>query len=346
MRFLITGHTGFKGAWLSLMLHEQGHEVSGIALDPEPGALFSTARIAELLQHDVRQDIRNFEALRVAVESIEPDVVIHMAAQPLVRASYAMPRETVEINVMGTMNLIEAIRAMDSVRAQVIVTTDKVYRNVGQSEGYIESDPLGGHDPYSASKAAADLIAQSWVSSFNLPPTAIVRAGNVIGGGDVSQDRLLPDLLQAFIRQETAVIRYPGAVRPWQHVLDCLSGYLAVTNKLLDGLGQGEWNFGPGAQGFVTVASVADMAADSWNESREPSGSVHWVTESGDHPHEAHVLALDASKAERELNWRNTLPIDQAVEWTVRWTVRVARGEDPRDVTLDQIRAFAGLLSR
>ena len=338
MRFLITGHTGFKGAWLSLMLHEQGHEVSGIALDPEPGALFTAARVDEFVQRDIRQDIRDFVGLKSAVESIAPDVVIHMAAQPLVRASYAMPRETVETNVIGTMNLMEAVRGLDSVRAQVIVTTDKVYRNVGQEAGYVESDALGGHDPYSASKAAADLIAQSWVASFDGPPTAIVRAGNVIGGGDVSDGRLLPDLLRAFATGTPAVIRYPDAIRPWQHVLDCLSGYLTVAEALLAGSGQGEWNFGPGEQGFVKVSDVADLAAQAWNE---PAGSSRssWETSEESHVHEAATLVLDASKAESELNWRNRLGVAEAVAWTVDWAKQV-RQEDPRLVTLRQIQEF------
>jgi len=320
------------------MLHDQGHEVSGIALDPESGALFSTAGIADLIQHDVRQDIRDFEALRTAMASIEPDVVIHMAAQPLVRASYAMPRETVETNVVGTMNVMEAVCAVDSVRAQVIVTTDKVYRNVGQSAGYVESDALGGHDPYSASKAAADLIAQSWVTSFDLPPTAIVRAGNVIGGGDVSVDRLLPDLLRSFAVGTPAVIRYPNAVRPWQHVLDCLSGYLEVVDALLAGSGHGEWNFGPGEQGFVSVGEVADLAAADWSELTGRPAT--WTSGSGDQPYESQILALDAAKAERELGWSNHLPVPEAVEWTVRWHAAVSAGKKSRDATLEQIRDF------
>ena len=340
MRFLITGHTGFKGAWLSLMLTEQGHQVSGIALDPVTDALFTRARVADALEHDIRQDIRDFEGLLNAIHSVKPDVVIHMAAQPLVRASYEIPRETVETNVIGTMNVMDAVRSLPDVQAQVIVTTDKVYRNVGQEAGYIESDALGGHDPYSASKAAADLLAQSWVASFDGPPTAIVRAGNVIGGGDVSTDRLLPDLLRAFASGQSAVIRFPSAVRPWQHVLDCLSGYLAVVDALLTGSGRGEWNFGPGRQGFVTVGAIADLAAKSWNAAvTESSGA--WRAAEGEHPHEAEVLALDAEKAERELGWHNQLDVPSAISWTVDWSVRVDRGQDPRDVTVDQIRSFA-----
>lgn len=348
MHWLITGHTGFKGAWLTLMLLERGYQVSGVALDPEPGALFGTAGLSEALEHDVRRDIRDFDGLQADIAAIAPDVVIHMAAQPLVRASYAMPRETIETNVVGTMNVMESIRVVDSVQAQVVVTTDKVYRNVGQAAGYVESDALGGHDPYSASKAAADLIAQSWVSSFDLPPTAIVRAGNVIGGGDVSEDRLLPDLVRAFAAGSPAVIRYPDAVRPWQHVLDCLAGYLAVTDALLAGFGQGEWNFGPGEQGFVTVGEVADLAAQAWDSrlAGESAERARWHTLGEGHPHEAAVLALDASKATSQLAWRNLLDVQEAVDWTVDWQVRVQSGADPRTATLDQVRAFSELMSR
>ena len=348
MRFLVTGHTGFKGAWLTLMLLERGHEVSGIALAPEPDALFARAGLSDVLERDVRRDIRDFEGLRADVASIAPDVVVHMAAQPLVRASYALPRETIETNVVGTMNVLESVRALECVQAQVIVTTDKVYRNVGQSAGYVESDALGGHDPYSASKAAADLITQSWVSSFDLPPTAIVRAGNVIGGGDVSSDRLLPDLMRAFASGTAAVIRYPDAIRPWQHVLDCLSGYLSVVDALLAGSGQGEWNFGPGEQGFVTVGEVADLAVDAWEAATPPESapSARWEYSGDEHPHEASILALDASKATSHLAWRNVLDVKEAIEWTVNWQLRAHEGEDPRTLTLDQIAAFEGLLSR
>ena len=342
MHFLITGHTGFKGAWLSLMLAEQGHQVSGIALDPVPDALFTRARMSEILAHDIRQDIRDYDGLHAALDAVSPDVVIHMAAQPLVRASYDVPRETVETNVIGTVNVMDAVRSLPSVLAQVIVTTDKVYRNVGQEAGYVESDALGGHDPYSASKAAADLLAQSWVASFDGPPTAIVRAGNVIGGGDVSVDRLLPDLLRAFASDTSAVIRYPHAVRPWQHVLDCLSGYLAVANALLAGFGRGEWNFGPGAQGFVSVGEVATRAASTWNR-LTVRDSATWSAAEGEHLHEAAVLALDATKAERELGWRNQLPVGVAIDWTVDWAVRVNTGEDPRVVCLQQIYEFTAL---
>jgi CDP-glucose 4,6-dehydratase len=222
MHYLLTGHTGFKGTWLSLLLSSAGHEVSGISLNPVEGSLFSRVRPRDLLNADVRLDIRDAAAVHEQIARIAPDVVIHLAAQPLVRESYRDPRGTFDTNVWGTINVLEATRRTESVQATLIVTTDKVYRNDGRSTGYVESDPLGGHDPYSASKAMADLATQSWRASYPGTPIAIARAGNVIGGGDVSPDRLMPDLIAAFATGTPARIRNPRAIRPWQHVLDCL----------------------------------------------------------------------------------------------------------------------------
>lgn len=334
MHYLVTGHTGFKGAWLTLMLSERGHDVSGIALDPEPGALFETARLAELLRHDIRQDIRDRDALREAVTTVAPDVVVHLAAQPLVRVSYEEPLATVETNVIGTMNVLDAVGRVPTVRAHLVITTDKVYRNVNQVAGYVEDDALGGHDPYSASKAMTDLLVQSWISSFPGCPTAIARAGNVIGGGDVSRDRLLPDLLAAFTEGRPAHIRYPDAVRPWQHVLDCLNGYLTLVDSMLSrGIG-GAWNFGPGPEAFVTVGAVADLAAGVWGT------GAGWTTDGGEHPHEASLLALDADKAREHLGWSDRLSFREAVEWTVNWQRERVTGRGARDITRDQIAAF------
>jgi CDP-glucose 4,6-dehydratase len=337
MHYLVTGHTGFKGAWLTLLLKSQGHDVSGLALDPLAGGIFDTADVAASLTHDLRVDIRDARVTGDALATIAPDVVFHLAAQPLVRESYRNPRETFETNVMGTLNVLDAVAATPSVRAHVVVTTDKVYRNVNQVAGYVESDPLGGHDPYSASKAMADILSQSWVASFGGVPTAIARAGNVIGGGDVSPDRLLPDLMASFATAQPARLRYPDAVRPWQHVLDCLAGYVALSEALLEGRGAGEWNFGPGTESFVPVGDVADIAAMRWGV------GARWATHSDNHPHEANLLALDASKAERELGWHNQLPFPLSVEWTIDWQKRVLAGESPSAVTADQLAAFAAI---
>ncbi len=289
------------------------------------------------LKADLRIDVRDRESVVDFMETLSPETLFHLAAQPLVRHSYQEPEETILTNVIGTMNVLNAARRTPSVKAQVIVTTDKVYRNVGKIEGYAETDPLGGHDPYSASKAMADLLTQSWIDSFELPPTGIARAGNVIGGGDVSTDRLLPDLMRAFSRGEVARIRNPQAVRPWQHVLDCLNGYLLLTDHLLAGGESGAWNFGPPPENAVTVGEIADLAARLWGQ------GAAWEVEGGDHPHEAEFLTLDSTKARTGLQWRDRLNLEQAVEWVVEWHQRVLAGEAARDVTLDQVRRFQEL---
>ncbi len=336
MHALITGHTGFKGAWLTVLLKELGHTISGISLDPEPGALYERAELSRLLEHDLRLDIRDPEAVRGAFRLVEPDVILHLAAQPLVRRSYREPRLTYETNVMGTYNVLEAASGVSALKALVMVTTDKVYRNVNRAEGYREDEPLGGDDPYSASKAMADLLTQSWVSSFPGVPTAIVRGGNVIGGGDVSADRLLVDLIRGFTIGEPISIRYPEAVRPWQHVLDCLSGYLAVTAALLHGGGTGAWNIGPDERSFVSVREIADAAVALWGA----DASWEDVSQSAN-PHEAGLLALDASKARVELNWRDQISYPDSLIWTLDWSRRVlAAGEDPYLVTVEQVRRF------
>lgn len=334
MHYLVTGHTGFKGAWLSLWLNRLGHTVSGIALDPAPGGLFERARIGDGLAHDLRIDVRDASAIAAAVADLAPDVVMHLAAQPLVRESYAQPRATYETNVLGTLNVLEAVTKSPGVGAQLIVTTDKVYRNASQERGYVESDALGGDDPYSSSKAMADILAQSWITSFPGAPTAIARGGNVIGGGDVSRDRLLPDLLASFANGTPASLRYPQAVRPWQHVLDCLNGYLVIVNALLAGGGTGTWNIGPGRESFVEVGAVADLAAGLWGE------GAAWAVDGGEHPHEADLLALDAAKAESELGWRNRLSFRDSVAWTVAWEQAIRAGEDAAVVTAAQLDAF------
>lgn len=338
MRYLITGHTGFKGAWLALELVQQGHDVIGIALDPRPGGIFERAGITDMLADDIRLDIRDADGLARAIASAKPDVLLHMAAQPLVRESYADPRTTMTTNVEGTMNVLAGMQGVESIGAAVIVTTDKVYRNVDQIWGYRESDPLGGDDPYSASKAMADLLTQSWIKSFPGPPTAIARAGNVIGGGDVSPDRLLPDLISSHQRGVRPELRYPGAVRPWQHVLDCLNGYLTLVDALLDGRGLGEWNFGPEFDSFVSVGEVADLVATAFGA---PTGYALAHSQ----PHEAGLLALDSRKAQVELGWRNRIGFERALEWTVQWEREVAAGRPAADVAGEQLARFHDLVA-
>lgn len=334
MHYFVTGHTGFKGAWLTLWLTERGHSVSGLSLDPIRGSLFERADIARRISRDFRCDIRDADATRRSIARVRPDVVVHLAAQPLVRESYRTPRATIETNVLGTMNVLDATQHSDSVAAQLIVTTDKVYRNVGRHSGYQEDEPLGGEDPYSASKAMAELLTHSWIHSFPAPPTATARAGNVIGGGDVSEDRLVPDLLRAFVTGRPAVIRFPNAIRPWQHVLDCLNGYQLLIDRLVAGEAIGAWNFGPPPANSVSVSEIARRMAVLWGD---PTSVAF---DSGVHPHEAPVLTLNADRARDQLQWRDRLPLDMALEWTVRWERSVKEGRAALDVCLQQIHEY------
>jgi CDP-glucose 4,6-dehydratase len=343
VKYLVTGHTGFKGAWLALVLHHHGHEVSGLSLDPAPGSLYERARVGELVGHDLRVDIRDAGAVREAVGRVAPDVVLHLAAQPLVRESYRNPRFTVETNVLGTYNVLDAVQSVGCVRAHVVVTTDKVYRNVGQVEGYREADPLGGLDPYAASKAATDILTQSWIASTtSAVPTAIARAGNVVGGGDVCPERLVVDLLAAYDAGRPAVLRNPDAVRPWQHVLDCLQGYLVLVDALLDGRAAGEaFNFGPAPSSSIPVGALASRLAGLWG----PGAS--WRAERPDtRLREAALLTLDAGKAEAELGWHSVLDVDETLQLTVDWAKRAAAGEDAREISLAQVAAFAESAAR
>jgi CDP-glucose 4,6-dehydratase len=333
---LITGHTGFKGSWLIAMLHHQGAKVSGIALDPVSGGIFEKAELHELLTHDIRLDIRDFVELTKAFQRISPNVVIHLAAQPLVLASYEKPSETYETNVIGTLNVLQAVEATPSVQATLIITTDKVYRQVlGSQKPFVEIDPLGAADPYSTSKAMADLLTQSWMASHPASKIAIARAGNVIGGGDVAENRLLPDLVRAFEKGEKAVIRNPDSVRPWQHVLDCLSGYVSLSESLLSGSSpSGMFNFGPTNLGPLTVSDIADVAAASWGS------EASWITDERNHPHEAQFLTLDSSLAKSNLGWKEKLSPHEAIQWTIEWSKLVHQGLDSRQATIDQANRF------
>lgn len=336
MHYLVTGHTGFKGAWLVQLLVARGHQVSGLSLDPVDHALYTRARVGQLLTNDLRVDIRDAEATARAVAEVAPEVVIHLAAQPLVRESYRDPRTTWETNVVGTYNVLDAIAGATGVRAALVITTDKVYRNQHRVAGYREDEPLGGLDPYSASKAAADLLTQSWIASSGCAvPTAIARAGNVVGGGDVCAERLMVDLVEAFSADRDVHLRYPQAVRPWQHVLDCLSGYLALTDALLAGEQGGEaFNFGPGADAFVDVGTVARTVAGLWGTA---AGVV--IDPAPELP-EAELLALEVGKAEVRLGWRGRLNFAQTLAWTVDWAKQAAAGADPRALCVGQIEAF------
>ena len=334
MHFLITGHTGFKGAWLSLILQQRGHLVSGISLEPEVGSLFEQAGIENFLQNDIRCDIRESVKLSSHFKQINPDVVIHLAAQALVRESYKNPRDTFEVNAIGTLNVLNASQQIIDLRAQLIITTDKVYKNIGKTSGYVETEALGGQDPYSASKAMADIATQSWLSSFENPTTAIARAGNVIGGGDVCADRLIPDLINSYSTGLTPKLRAPNSVRPWQHVLDCLNGYLTLVDALIDNRTDGAWNFGPDENQSKTVADVAEIAGGVWGVEKS------WENDLGNHPHEASLLMLNSKKARTELGWSDKLSFEESVKWTIDWYKNVHNGNDPLEETLKNIKSF------
>jgi len=334
MHFLITGHTGFKGAWLTLLLRERGHEVSGVSIDSESKSLFTRTNLETFLVDDIRCDIRDSVKLSSHFRQINPDVVIHLAAQALVRESYKNPKETFEVNTIGTVNVLHASQQISNLQAQLIITTDKVYKNFGKTSGYVESEELGGQDPYSASKAMADIATQSWLSSFENAPTAIARAGNVIGGGDVCADRLIPDLISSYSGGLTPKLRAPNSVRPWQHVLDCLNGYLILVNALIQNNVDGAWNFGPDENQSKTVADVANIAGAVWGAEKS------WESDLGNHPHEASMLMLNSNKARTELGWSDKLTFEESVQWTTSWYKNVNDGSDPLEETTKNIREF------
>ncbi len=340
-RVLITGHTGFKGSWLGLWLDALGAEVHGLALDPPSSpSLFDAAGLADRFASDTRADIRDPDAVAAVVRQARPEVVVHLAAQSLVRRSYREPIETFATNAMGTVNVLEALRGSESTRAMIGVTTDKVYENDGRVAGYTEEDPLGGHDPYSASKSAAEIVIASYRRSFLAErgvAVATARAGNVIGGGDWAAERLVPDALRAFEAGEPLMVRNPDSVRPWQHVLEPLAGYLVLAQRLWEG---GEayaeaWNFGPDPAGLAAVRTVVGRLAEIWGD-----GAV-WHSEAGDHPHEAELLALDASKSKRRLGWRPRWSLDAALAAIIEWERGRLAGRPVRELCLDQITAFA-----
>lgn len=342
-KVFLTGHTGFKGAWLSQWLGELGATIHGYALAPptQPN-LFSAAGVESRLAGHMIADIRDLDALRQAVHASRPEIVIHMAAQSLVREGYTDPVGTYATNVLGTVNLLEAVRGADSVRVVLVVTTDKCYENREWPWGYREIDRLGGRDPYSSSKACAELVTAAYRSSFfnrsdGAPAVATARAGNVIGGGDWAKDRLVPDLVRAFIAGEQPLIRSPHAVRPWQHVLEPLFGYLELCERLWsDGARLADaWNFGPQAGDARSVAWIADRLAALWG------GGAAWRTDTGrDHPHETNFLHLDATKATQQLGYHPRWRLEDALVSIVEWYKLHAKGESMAAVTCRQIADF------
>lgn len=338
-RVLITGHTGFKGSWLSLWLQNLGATVRGIALNPptEP-ALFDLARVSEGME-SIIVDIRDRVAVVEQFELFRPEIVIHMAAQPLVRLSYETPVETYATNVMGTLHVLEAARHCGSVKAIVNVTTDKCYENREWVWGYRENEPMGGHDPYSSSKACAELVSSAYRNSFLRDvgiAMATARAGNVIGGGDWAADRLVPDILRALEVREPVAIRNPHAIRPWQHVLEPLSGYLLLAERLyIHGQADAEgWNFGPLDDDARSVQWIVDYVCRAWGD-----GATYEVL-SGDHPHEARFLKLDISKARHRLQWAPRWPLQTALKHVIDWHKAYLANQHMRAVCLHQISLY------
>lgn len=333
-RVLVTGHTGFKGAWLVLWLRALGAEVTGIALAPEHAdGIYAALEPWDL--SSVLVDVRNPAALTAAVHVARPEVVFHLAAQPLVRRGYAEPALTYDTNVVGTANLLDAVSAMPTVRAVVVVTSDKVYRQDGADRPFVEGDPLGGHDPYSASKACAELVVAEWAQRAGGVAVATARAGNVIGGGDRAADRLLPDVVRGAETGVPAMIRYPNATRPWQHVLDPLTGYLLLAEHLLGGEAvPPALNFGP--DGSASVAEVLTVFLDHL-------GRGTYTIDDAAQPHEAVSLALDASLARSTIGWRPRLDLTDALGWTAEWYRAQLAGLDVRALSLDQIARYEAL---
>lgn len=346
-RVFLTGHTGFKGSWISLWLQSLGAELTGFALQPPTDpSLFEEAHVANGM-HSIIGDIRDGSVLQQAMQAARPEIVIHMAAQPLVRYSYQNPVETYAINVMGTVHLLEAVRNTNSVRAVVNVTTDKCYENREWVWGYRENEPMGGFDPYSNSKGCAELVSAAYRSSYfsthardrDAVALATVRAGNIIGGGDWAQDRLIPDILASFEQATVVRIRNPHAIRPWQHVLEPLRGYLTLAERLWEhGPDYAEgWNFGPGDGEAKSVAWIVQQMAERWG------GDAKWQIDTGHHPHEAKNLALDISKARSRLDWHPLLHLNDAINLIVDWTKQRQDGADIRKLTLAQIYAYQEL---
>jgi CDP-glucose 4,6-dehydratase len=338
-KVFITGHTGFKGSWLSLWLQDLGTELCGYALAPntEPN-LFELAQVANNMQ-SVIADIRNLEQLKQSILAFQPDIILHLAAQPLVRYSYEHPVETYETNVMGTVNILEAASASDSVKVVLNITTDKCYENKEWIWGYRENEPMGGHDPYSNSKACSELITSSYRHSFYQSAgkaLASARAGNVIGGGDWSADRLIPDIITSIMAEKEIQIRYPNAIRPWQHVLEPLSGYLLLAEKCWDNpkTYSEAWNFGPQTQEALPVSEIVEQMLVQWGS------KIGWKDISGNSPHEATYLKLDITKANERLNWQPKLNLKQALSLTTEWYKAWRAGQDMNRITLEQIKHY------
>lgn len=338
-RVYLTGHTGFKGGWLSLWLNSMGAEVKGYALEPVTiPNLFEEAKIAEKIESEIG-DIRNLDQLRASMLEFNPDILIHMAAQPLVRLSYKEPIETYETNVMGTVKVLEAARGCSNLKSIISVTTDKCYENKEWAWGYREDEAMGGYDPYSSSKGCAELVTSAYRRSFMQEKgigLASARAGNVIGGGDWSDDRLIPDVLNAFVNNQAVIIRNPKSTRPWQHVLEPLSGYLVLAQNLYEApqdYAEG-WNFGPKDQDVKPVDWILDKMVDKWGD------DASWQLAGQPQPHEAEFLKLEISKAKSRLDWQPIWSLEQTLERIIRWHQLWLDKENMQGICLNEINEY------
>jgi len=343
----ITGHTGFKGIWLSLLLREMGAVVSGYSLKPVHNPIFEESH-SSVFSHSFYDDIRDFKKLKEAVSTVQPDIVFHLAAQPLVLDSYKDPLYTFEVNVLGTANMLEAIKGSPKKCAVVVITTDKVYENREWDYPYRENDRLGGYDPYSSSKACAELVVQSYRQSFFSPgkayennvAVASARAGNVIGGGDWSANRIIPDIVRAFQKNENLLVRNPNAIRPWQHVLDALSGYLLLAKQLTEDMGNrfwhNAWNFGPSSEDNISVKEIVEWATQYWG-----GGQYRFASSPNENMHEAGLLRLDCSKSIQHLGWKPVWHAKQAVSKTIEWYKKnLLSHENAATISIEQIRSY------
>jgi CDP-glucose 4,6-dehydratase len=342
-RVFLTGHTGFKGSWMSIWLESMGAVVKGYSLEPNTKPnLFHKANIAKIMKSEIG-DIRNLSQLSKSILDFNPDILIHMAAQPLVRNSYLDPVNTYTTNVIGTVNVLEASRKCNKLKSIISVTTDKCYENKEWDKGYKESDPMGGHDPYSSSKGCAELVTSAYRRSFfNLEESASLasaRAGNVIGGGDWSNDRLIPDVLNAFEKSEPVIIRNPLSTRPWQHVLEPISGYLVLAQNLYNHGDEfsGGWNFGPKEEGCKPVNWILDQMISHWG------GEASWNLDKNNNPHEAGFLKLDCTKSYNQLNWESKLDLIEALKLTIDWHKNYLLEKDCYDLCLNQIKQYTSL---
>ena len=335
MRILITGHTGFKGSWMTALLHELGHSISGLSLTVDPNSLYEKAKLRNFLKEDVRVDLRSFEQTFDFISKNEFDLIFHFAAQSLVLESYENPRNTFETNIMGTLNLLDSLRKSGSKAPCVVATTDKVYKEKSDSlEAFNESSELGGRDPYSASKSAADILCQSWSLSFGDFPISIVRGGNVVGGGDWSANRLVPDLVRSYQNKNQTAIRSPESIRPWQHVLDCLWGYWLCAEYMIKNSKSELWNFGSNKSQFKSVLEVANKISNLLNIENL------WYLDQEEFKYESKILLIEAEKARNLLGWSNELDFDETMKWTIDFYLTQINNNETLDKLVVQVHKY------